>query len=370
MDNGPSTHSILDTLRTVEFRLGLKGYNVDEVDEYLEKAAVEAEQVRDRLRTANERLRQATERIAQLEVDLQHAPADRSAPAQPPAATAQSAPGASGPGVSDDTLQRTLLLAQKFVDQTKRESEAEAAQVVGRAEERARTMLAQAEERARQLTTEAEERLRDEVSRLEETRTRLASDVEAMTKHLEEQRTKIRASLTDALRWVDERMATEEAKSPAGGAAGPAKPEAPAAPAPSSALAGSGRARRARRSRWRRRRGRWAAPPGGHGRTRVDGTAGVAERSPTSGGHARPRSRPFPRRCAPRRPQRGPVRNERGRHRRRLSGPDRRAEPCVRPYHRVFAREVVEGARGPLGSPAPAVGDSGRRRSKAERRTT
>ncbi|HLW44905.1 MAG TPA: DivIVA domain-containing protein [Acidimicrobiales bacterium] len=249
MDNGPSTHSILDTLRTVEFRLGLKGYNVDEVDEYLEKAAVEAEQVQDRLRTANERLRQATERIAQLEVDLQHAPADRSAPAQPPAATAQSAPGASGPGVSDDTLQRTLLLAQKFVDQTKRESEAEAAQVVGRAEERARTMLAQAEERARQLTTEAEERLRDEVSRLEEARTRLVSDVEAMTKHLEEQRTKIRASLTDALRWVDERMATEEAKSPAGGAASPAKPETPAAPAPSSAPAGSA----------------GPAAPGGHG---------------------------------------------------------------------------------------------------------
>ena len=43
MDNSQAPASILDTLRTVEFRLGLKGYNVDEVDEYLDKAAQEAE---------------------------------------------------------------------------------------------------------------------------------------------------------------------------------------------------------------------------------------------------------------------------------------------------------------------------------------
>ena len=43
MDTPQPHQSILETLRTVEFRLGLKGYNVDEVDEYLEKAAVEAE---------------------------------------------------------------------------------------------------------------------------------------------------------------------------------------------------------------------------------------------------------------------------------------------------------------------------------------
>ena len=42
MDNSQAPSSILDTLRTVEFRLGLKGYNVDEVDEYLDKAAQEA----------------------------------------------------------------------------------------------------------------------------------------------------------------------------------------------------------------------------------------------------------------------------------------------------------------------------------------
>src|ERR1700735_2770349 len=67
MDNSQSPSSTLDTLRTVEFRLGLKGYNVDEVDEYLDKAAQEAEALQEHVRQLNERLRQASDRIGQLE---------------------------------------------------------------------------------------------------------------------------------------------------------------------------------------------------------------------------------------------------------------------------------------------------------------
>src|SRR3974390_1519595 len=148
MDSAPPPPAILETLRTVEFRLGLKGYNVDEVDEYLEKAAVEAEALHEQFRQANERLRQATERISQLEAER------RTAPAAPAVAAAAA--------TSDDSLQRTLLLAQKFVDQAKRESEAEAAEVVAQAEEKAQATLAQAEEKARQLTTDADRRLREE----------------------------------------------------------------------------------------------------------------------------------------------------------------------------------------------------------------
>ena len=70
MDSPQPTQSTLETLRTVEFRLGLKGYNVDEVDEYLEKAAVEAEALHEQLRQMADRLRQASERIAQLEREV------------------------------------------------------------------------------------------------------------------------------------------------------------------------------------------------------------------------------------------------------------------------------------------------------------
>lgn len=194
MDSGQSTQQpILETLRTVEFRLGLKGYNVDEVDEYLEKAAVEAETLQEHVRQLMERLRQSGERIAQLEAERQDRPA---APA----------PVASADVMGDETLQRTLLLAQKFVDQAKRESESEATAVVARAEEQARTLVADAEERARRTAAEAEQRLREEVGRLESMRTQLASDVENMARHLEAERNRLRTTLSEVLKWVDDNI--------------------------------------------------------------------------------------------------------------------------------------------------------------------
>jgi cell division initiation protein len=197
MDNSPAPASILDTLRTVEFRLGLKGYNVDEVDEYLDKAAQESEGLQDHVRQLNERLRQASERIAQLEREKRAAPV---------AAEGEDAPSASDSALSDETLQRTLLLAQKFVDQTKRESEAEAAVVVAQAEEQARAAIAAAEATAAQLQAETHQKLREEVTRLESTRTELAADVESMARHLDSERNRLRAALSEILKWVDDNV--------------------------------------------------------------------------------------------------------------------------------------------------------------------
>src|ERR1035438_9530554 len=106
-----ASQSALDSLRTVEFRETLKGYHRDDVDEYLEKAAVEAEGLQEQLRQSTERLRKAAETIAQLETELAAKP---EVPVAPPAAPAPAAPV-----IADDTLQRTLVLAQKFVDETK-----------------------------------------------------------------------------------------------------------------------------------------------------------------------------------------------------------------------------------------------------------
>jgi len=200
MDNSQAPASILDTLRTVEFRLGLKGYNVDEVDEYLDKAAQEAEGLQEHVRQLNERLRQASERIAQLERDKRAAPVAVEVDEGAAAASADAA------ALSDETLQRTLLLAQKFVDQTKRESEAEAAAVVAHAEETARTAIAAAEATASQLQAESHQKLREEVSRLETTRTELATDVESMARHLESERNRLRGALSEILKWVDENV--------------------------------------------------------------------------------------------------------------------------------------------------------------------
>jgi DivIVA domain-containing protein len=197
MDNSQAPASILDTLRTVEFRLGLKGYNVDEVDEYLDKAAQEAEGLQEHVRQLNERLRQASERIAQLEREKRAAPV---------VADAEGTASAEAAALSDETLQRTLLLAQKFVDQTKRESEAEAAAVIAQAEETARAAITAAEATAAQLQAETHQKLRDEVTRLEATRTELATDVESMARHLESERNRLRGALSEILKWVDENV--------------------------------------------------------------------------------------------------------------------------------------------------------------------
>ncbi|HEY3842402.1 MAG TPA: DivIVA domain-containing protein [Acidimicrobiales bacterium] len=200
MDNSQSTTSILDTLRTVEFRLGLKGYNVDEVDEYLDRAAQEAEALQEHVRQLNERLRQAGDRIGQLERDKHSGPSDADV------AAGTSSASVVDPVPSDETLQRTLVLAQKFVDQTKRESEAEAAALVAQAEERARDAVAAAEAEALAIKTESQQKLKDEVARLESTRTELAADVESMARHLESERNRLRGALSEILKWVDENV--------------------------------------------------------------------------------------------------------------------------------------------------------------------
>jgi DivIVA domain-containing protein len=213
-----ASQSALDSLRTVEFRETLKGYHRDDVDEYLEKAAVEAEGLQEQLRQSGERLRQAAERISQLETQLDQ-----------PVAVAKSEAS-----VPDDTLQRTLLLAQKFVDETKADSEAQAARIVAEADAKARQMTEQAQSQASLLAAESEQRLREEIGRLEESRGRLTHEVEAMNRHLEGERSRLRTALSEILRWVDENVqpgSTAETGRPDPAGAAPVTGPVPA-PAP------------------------------------------------------------------------------------------------------------------------------------------
>jgi DivIVA domain-containing protein len=185
-----ASQSALDSLRTVEFRETLKGYHRDDVDEYLEKAAVEAEGLQEQLRQSGERLRQAAERISQLETALEQQPTPQ--PAEP--------------AIADDTLQRTLILAQQFVDKTKQDAEAQAARTIADAESAARKMTEQAQSQASQIASESEHRLRDEIGRLEESRSKLSYDIETMSRHLDGERTRLRAALGDILRWIDDNV--------------------------------------------------------------------------------------------------------------------------------------------------------------------
>jgi DivIVA domain-containing protein len=243
MDSSPTATSILDTLRTVEFRLGIKGYNVDEVDEYLDRAAQEAEALQENLRQLNDRLRQAGDRIVALEQEVRENVAEAApapAPAPPPVAASAVAPVAAAvtstaveQAPSDETLQRTLILAQKFVDQLKRESEAEAAATVAQAEAKARATVAEAEQAAKTLEYESQRQVREEVARLEASRNELATDVESMARHLESERNRLREALSEILSWVDENVQPTNSlmgvRSKSGSSPKPAAPAAIAA---------------------------------------------------------------------------------------------------------------------------------------------
>jgi cell division initiation protein len=190
-----SQQSSLDSLRTVEFRQTLRGYHIDDVDEYLERVAVEAEALQEQFRQSNERTRQAAERIVQLEQQLAE---QREQSTSTEHDLRQ--------GVGDDTLQRTLLLAQKFVDQTKAEAEAEARAAVSKAEERARILVVDAEAKARAVSEGTERQLREEVGRLESLRTQLAEDVDTIAQHLDDERARLRRALVEMLGWVDKQI--------------------------------------------------------------------------------------------------------------------------------------------------------------------
>jgi cell division initiation protein len=180
--------SSLESLRTVEFRQTLRGYHIDDVDEYLERVAVDAEALQEQLRQAAERLKQAAERISQLEASLNEA---------------QQAPA---PAQADDTLQRTLVLAQRFVDQTQAEAETQARVRVVEAEDRARVILGEAEKRAKSVTEDTERHMREEIARLEGLRTQLSAEVETVARHLDNERNRLRGALSDMLTWVDEHV--------------------------------------------------------------------------------------------------------------------------------------------------------------------
>ncbi len=199
MDSANSSQSALDVLHTVEFKLGLKGYNVDEVDDFLERAAVEAGHLKDQLRQQQLQLRQAAERINQLESERRAAaaaPVTAAAPATVVAESAAPAPAvAASVAVGAEQVTRMIGLAQKFVDQTQQEAEA-----------RARELTVAAQDKAREIVADAQNRAQDEVTRLNGLKQRLSEDVERLVRQVDAERSRLRSQLTEFLRWVEENL--------------------------------------------------------------------------------------------------------------------------------------------------------------------
>lgn len=152
------------TAREVEFRSALRGYNQDDVDEFLERMAVGLEILHERLRQANDRAVRAEQRSSEA-------------------------------GEGDNAMRRTLVLAQRTADMAVEEARQQAAAIVS-----------EAHDQAQAIADEATRELRAEIGRLEAKRDQLWSDVAVLGRYLQEERGRLRLAFGDVLRRLDEQF--------------------------------------------------------------------------------------------------------------------------------------------------------------------
>ncbi len=196
-------------LHDVEFREAKRGgYNTQDVDEFLERLAVGLERQDVQVREARQRIEAAEARAAE---------AERRA--------AQAEQAASQSSAADETLKRTLVLAQRTADAAIREAEEQAARTVSAAQEHAAQLMAEAEEISARARAEAEEEVRhaheeaqaqvlEEMRELEATRDQLRADVDVLEHHLDDQRERIRRAAHELQRVLDDPELLREAELP------------------------------------------------------------------------------------------------------------------------------------------------------------
>jgi DivIVA domain-containing protein len=218
MDSSDTTISALDVIDTVAFKINVRGYNVDEVDEFLERLSVEVHQLKELVQQQRQQLRQAGERINQLDSRAGVAPAPAPAPlaSAPAPAPAPAARNITVTGAEQVTAM--IVMAQQFIEQAQQE-----------AEDKAREMTTGAQERAREIVAEARSRAEDEVNRLNGLKQRLSEDVETLTRQLDSERKRLSGALAEFSRWVESSLQVGGVR-PSAPAPAPLHEAAPARP--------------------------------------------------------------------------------------------------------------------------------------------
>jgi len=201
----------IDQLKTIEFKVGLRGFAVAEVDDFLDQVAAEVEMLREQHSQFNQQLRRAAERIKQLEGQGSSAPAV-AAPAPAPAAPAVAPAPSTTAAQGVDQAASLLAMTQEFIDKAKATAAAEASSLVARAKEEARAHLEEAKSRAL-----------DEVTQLEGKKRRLTEDIATLDQFISSERERFSAFLSRVGNWMETEFAVRQSSAP------PA-PRTPAAP--------------------------------------------------------------------------------------------------------------------------------------------
>ncbi|MFL6204655.1 MAG: DivIVA domain-containing protein [Acidimicrobiales bacterium] len=197
-----------DLLDNAAFREAKRGYNTQDVDEFIEQVKAEYVGHEATLREARQRADAAEARVAD---------AERRA--------LEAAERANATSDADETLKRTLVLAQRTADAAIKEAEEQASRTLTSAQDQAARLLADAQEasararaeaenEARRAQEEARTRVLAELRDLEAARDQLHTDVDNLERHLEEQRDRVRLTTRELQRLLDDPAALREVAMP------------------------------------------------------------------------------------------------------------------------------------------------------------
>lgn len=187
------------TIREVEFREKIRGYNPDDVDDFLEQVAVAFEAMEDRLRNAPAQAGssqpapppQLETRDLRPTTSIISTPVDR---AKPPMGSSE---------FDTDTIQRTLLLAQKTADNTVKAAEEKAESTVGEAKARADVLINQAMNRAKEIVDDAVKQARDEVLELAKSKDRLLAELNHLNSRLASAKDQMKRLLEGVMEQIE-----------------------------------------------------------------------------------------------------------------------------------------------------------------------
>ena len=178
------------SLHSVEFREARRGgYNTRDVDDFIERVAAGVGHLNERLRDAMGRADAADSRLVEAQRELDEA---RRRPVAPEASE------------TDETLRRTLVLAQRTADATIKEAKEEANRVLSEARAEAARTRSEAEAHARRGAEGARAAAEAEVESLMADRDKLKIDVDVLTKRLTEQRNNLRNGIGELQRILDD----------------------------------------------------------------------------------------------------------------------------------------------------------------------
>jgi len=184
-------------INEVEFHQKMRGYDPDEVDDFLERVAVAVGQLTERLQESEAKAVTADRRVIELERKVREL-------SERPA----------GNEDETETIRRTLVLAQKTADAAVKEAEEEAQRTVAEAQATSQRLVSEAEAEARRTSEDTRQRLVDEISTLEATREALKGDHVILERHLEDQRLRLRGTISDLQRLVDDPETLRVASAP------------------------------------------------------------------------------------------------------------------------------------------------------------